>query len=251
MNAELVQIGKNKKDNTSFKKNVLKKIQKQYKDEWEIVGAGISAPSKMPGFGYSTPASACITGAKLREIEGSSCHKCYAFRGNYPYPVVQNALHNRLYSLSDPMWVPAMALLINEACGSIAEPYFRWHDSGDLQGIWHLESIIEVCKLTPKINHWLPTREYAMIKNYANKKQGKFMLPKHKDIPSNLVVRFSAHMVDGIPPSHHWNTSTITSNNDPVTVHSVVCESFTRDGFCGDCRKCWNKNVADVSYPKH
>ncbi len=212
INDELVQIGgnRNKEDNFAFKKKILKQVKSKFSNEWDLVG-GLSAPSKMPGYGYSTPASACITGAKLRKVEGSACYSCYAFRGNYPFPTVQNALHKRLYALNDPLWVPAMARLINEACGATAEPYFRWHDAGDLQGIWHLDLIAQVCDLTPSIKHWLPTREYQMITNHLN------------TLPSN----------------------------EPVTFDSVVCQAYTREGFCGDCRKCWDKSIPDVSYPKH
>ena len=52
-------------------------------------------------------------------------------------------------------WAEVMAFLIEQnSCG-----YFRWHDSGDLQGQQHLDQIIEVCRLTPDVKHWLPTRE--------------------------------------------------------------------------------------------
>lgn len=238
MNNDLVQIGK--KDNTSFKKGILKKLQNQFKEEWDITG-GLSAPAKMPGYGYSIPASACITGAKLAEIKGTTCYSCYALRGNYVYPNVDGALKKRLFNLDHPLWAPYMATLINSACSQLAEPYFRWHDAGDLQGVWHLEKIIDTCRMTPSIKHWLPTREYAFMKEF-----------KKEDMPSNLIVRLSAHKIDGIPPSHHWNTSTVTSDeNRAVTLRSMLCEAYTREGFCGSCRACWDKKIEDVSYPKH
>jgi hypothetical protein len=54
---------------------------------------------------------------------------------------------------------------------------FRWHDSGDVQDVDHLEKIFEVCRLTPSKRHWMPTRE-AWIKDHM------------QDAPANLVVRF-------------------------------------------------------------
>jgi hypothetical protein len=239
MNTDLVQIGNSKKDNTSFKKGILKKLQKQFQEEWEITG-GLSAPAKMPGYGYSTPADSCIAGSKLREIKGSACYSCYAMRGNYMYPHVRNALQKRLYSFSDPLWVPSMATLINSACNQLAEPYFRWHDAGDLQSAWHLGLIAEVCELTPGIKHWLPTREYKFVNDW--KKFGK--------IPVNLVVRFSAHMIDKPAPKYN-NTSTITSNETPVEHNSILCGAYTRDGYCSSCRLCWDKEIKDITYPKH
>ena len=49
------------------------------------IGCDLSKPSKMPGYGYSLPAHACLTGSKLAQIPGTPCHKCYAMRGNYLY----------------------------------------------------------------------------------------------------------------------------------------------------------------------
>ena len=55
-------------------------------------------------------------------------------------------------SLDHPQWVQAMVVLIDK------QPWFRWHDSGDIQSLEHLEKIFEVCRLTPETSHWLPTR---------------------------------------------------------------------------------------------
>jgi hypothetical protein len=52
------------------------------KEAKEITG-GLSAPGKMPEGSYNLPASACVTGAKLREIPGTPCYGCYAFKGRY------------------------------------------------------------------------------------------------------------------------------------------------------------------------
>jgi hypothetical protein len=43
-------------------------------------------------------------------------------------------------------WVDAMAQAINQ---TEASGYFRWFDSGDLQGAWHLAKIVEVVNKTP------------------------------------------------------------------------------------------------------
>lgn len=125
-----------------------------------IVG-GLSLPSKMPCRGYSISALRCITGAKLRKVENSVCAKCYALRGNYRFSNVQDALERRYASLSNPQWVEAMTWLITniEASG-----YFRWHDSGDIQSIEHLEKIVAVCKATPAVKHWLPPANIAGMK---------------------------------------------------------------------------------------
>ena len=79
---------------------------------WAIVG-GLSKPGKMPGWSYGIPAKECKTGSKLREIENSVCYKCYALKGCYVFKVVQEAQYRRLASIRSPLWVGAMAHLIN------------------------------------------------------------------------------------------------------------------------------------------
>lgn len=75
-------------------------------------------------------------------LRRSVCEKCYARRGYYAQPRVQQCLERRFLALRHPGWVPAMAELITKCeCSG----YFRWHDSGDLQGLWHLRQIAQVC----------------------------------------------------------------------------------------------------------
>jgi hypothetical protein len=206
------------------------------KDAITLIG-GLSAPSKMPCHGYSLPARRCITGAKLREIAGSVCAGCYSLRGNYTFPSVQNSLEKRFQSLSDPRWVDAMSTAIN---GVESSGFFRWHDSGDLQGVWHLSLIVEVCKRTPKIKHWLPTREYSFVSQFI--KEGGV-------IPKNLCIRFSALMVDGpTPDSAAINCGVQVSGVNKV---GYSCPAYNQENKCLTCRACWNKKKFAVSYKKH
>jgi len=107
------------------------------KEATKITG-GLSAPGKMPEGSYNLPARACQTGAKLREIPGTPCWGCYAFKGRYNFPNVKDALARRLDSLGHPLWVQAMAVLVK------GKKHFRWHDSGDLQGPEHLKKIFQL-----------------------------------------------------------------------------------------------------------
>ena len=52
----------------------------------------LSNPSKMPGTCFSIPAQHCVTGSVLAKIPGSVCHDCYALKGAYIWPQVQNAM---------------------------------------------------------------------------------------------------------------------------------------------------------------
>ena len=199
------------------------------KEAKEITG-GLSAPGKMPEGSYNLPAVACITGAKLREIPGTPCWGCYAFKGRYNFPNVKDALTRRLDSITHPQWIEAMAVLIK------GKKHFRWHDSGDLQGPEHLKKIFEVCKLTPETQHWLPTQERKLL---------QFLDPDI--IPTNLIIRLSNAKNDTKPGNAwpHWST-VVTK---PRAGH--VCPAPDQGNECGSCRACWSKDVHEVQYKIH
>jgi hypothetical protein len=196
------------------------------KEAWALVG-GLSKPSKMPGWSIGIPAKECKTGKKLRQIKNSVCEGCYALKGCYVFKVVQEAQYKRLEAIQHPDWVLAMATLINSKKPDV----FRWHDSGDVQDVDHLEKIFEVCRLTPEKRHWMPTRE-AWIKDHM---QGA---------PANLVVRFSSPMIDQGPVKSWANTSTVSTK-------SRSCPAPDNNNECGSCRACWDPNVKNIEYGKH
>ena len=195
------------------------------KEAKEITG-GLSAPSKMPGPAYNLPAVACITGAKLAKIPGTVCYGCYAMKFRYRFKKARLAMARRLESLKHPRWVEAMTALIH------GEEHFRWHDSGDLQSSWHLKQIFEVCNATPETWHWLPTRE------------AKFLPLSTDSIPKNLIIRMSSHKVDQGPVTFWPWTSTVSTT-------TKTCPAKDQGNSCGDCRACWDRNVSNITYPKH
>ena len=196
------------------------------KEAWALVG-GLSKPSKMPGWSIGIPAKECKTGSKLRLIPKSVCAECYALKGCYVFQVVQAAQYKRLEAISHPDWVQAMTTLINSKKPDV----FRWHDSGDVQDLQHLEKIFEVCRATPAKRHWMPTRE-AWIKDHM------------ASCPDNLVVRFSSPMVDQGPVKSWANTSTVSTK-------SRSCPAPDNNNECGSCRACWDPLVKNVEYGKH
>jgi len=206
--------------------------------EAQDVTYSLSKPSKMPGFGYSIPAIACMVGSLLREVEGSTCAGCYAMKGRYRWPTVEAALNKRLESLDDPRWVEAMVTQLSTETVR-ATKYFRWHDSGDLKSFEHLVKIVEVANATPWMKHWLPTREYGIVKEY---------LERHGAIPDNLVIRLSAQMVDGPPPSW-WPWTSGVQHKKPV--RGYPCPAQHQDNKCGECRACWSRRIKHVDYHKH
>ena len=195
--------------------------------EAQAITHTLSKPGKMPGFAYSTPAHECKTGTKLRAIPNSVCANCYAYeRGRYRFQNVKDAQYKRFRALTHPLWVEAMAAQIN----SKKVKYFRWHDSGDVQNLDHLNKIYEVCRLSPDVKHWMPTRE-AWVKDHLDSK------------PANLVIRFSPPMIG--------QENTTWPNSSMVVLKDASCPAPSQGGKCGDCRQCWDPSVKVVSYGKH
>ena len=209
----------------------------------------LTQTSKMPCKSMSLPTESCITGFKMAQIKGSICSSCYADKGFYN--VYQNTIKPSQFARLDAvhqamadafqaeLWVSGMVSLIG------ADSHFRWHDAGDLQGLAHLELIAAVCESTPNCDHWLPTREYAIVKQY---------IAKHGALPRNLMVRLSAMYPDqpvkipaslvGVP---NITASNVHTHGKPV--HGTRCAAPDQNGECRDCRVCWSNTV--VSYELH
>jgi hypothetical protein len=126
--------------------------------------------------------------------------------------------------------------------------FFRWHDSGDLQSIDHLELIASIARAVPEVRFWLPTREVGIVKGW----QALF-----GDLPSNLVVRLSIARVDDIGAPSLWSLlerpgialSGVHTNAPGEAFEG--CGAYAREGACGDCRACWVEELTAISYPLH
>jgi len=157
-------------------------------------------------------------------------------------PAVSKAQERRLAYLlaceNDPAaresWIKVMVTdILKTKC-----EYFRWHDSGDLQGPWHGEMIAEVARRTPEVRHWLPTKQYLDTKLV--------------EWPTNIVVRKSSYMVDRGPAPNAkglWNMVYTDPANVPPDAY--LCPAYEQGGKCGDCRACWDPGVRVVALPKH
>ena len=219
------------------------------KAEAKLVAGSCTQTSKMPCPSYSLPTEACHTGFKMAQIKESICASCYADRGQYKQFAnsVKPAQFARLDAVQQAMendeaasaWISALVAMIGKS------EFWRWHDSGDLQGVDHLRLIAAVCEATPHTKHWLPTREYSMVKQYIE--------AGHK-IPGNLVIRLSAMFVDKsviVPKSLQGIDGILTSE---VHQHSAPtayeCVAPKQQNTCGNCRVCFNRD-SNVSYSFH
>jgi len=210
------------------------------KKQAHAIHGGLTQTTKMPCQSYSLPTIACVTGFRMREIANSICAMCYAEKGfyrKYAYRI-EPAQHARLVSIDDPLWVDAMVVSIG------ADKYFRWHDSGDIQNIEHLEKIAAVARATPHCRHWLPTREYGMVAAFT----AQF------DVPDNLIIRLSAMFTDKpviVPKTLQGVKGVAVSNVHSKKAIGTACNAPRQNGECRSCRACWNRKVVAVSYSIH
>lgn len=211
-----------------------------YADALRLTG-GLSKPSKMPWWSWSISASECVTGSKLRLVEGSTCSGCYALKGNYMFPNVKEAHARRRAAMDGPQWVDAFVVVLTKlhSVSRKGENRFRWFDAGDLPNLEALEKINEIARRTPQIRHWLPTREIGIVRAF---------LASGRDFAPNLEVRISAAMVGDTftRPPFGCSFSTVGRDTDPALMQ---CPAGQNDNKCGPCDRCWTS--VDVNYPQH
>lgn len=206
----------------------------------------MGSASAMPGLTWGTSAKDCITGGKLHDVEGSVCEDCFARKGHYVFPNVFKTHRMRLASLQDPDWVPHMAFLAGRGGA-----HFRWHDSGDLQSLWHLCMIVQVAEACPHVSFWLPTKEYRIVREW---------LRLFRRFPANLTVRISAPKRNkyapkwvqdlGLPMALVHDDKPLPGawpcpKTNPKTPKINTCD------LAGECRACWDPRVPLVSYHRH
>jgi antirestriction protein ArdC len=68
-------------------------------------------------------------------------------------------------------------------------------------------------------------------------------------IPANLCIRYSAHLVDGLPPVRYGlPTSGVHSEKSAIPRAAHICPAPKQDMKCGNCRACWDPSVKIISY---
>ncbi len=213
-----------------MKQNLIQCIKEDLRlnEAWEIAG-GLTKPTKLPCYSYDIPIESCQTGTKLMKVKGSVCICCYG--GGGWYPARRYKQQARLRQLKNPLWTEAMIFLINH----FNQAFFRWHDIGDIQGLWHLQKIFDVCLGTPDTWHWLPTHEHLLIRK---------ALEDHKMIkPPNLNIQLSANMLDEMTGSLIKLARKLGCTVSGVSTDGrYSCPAPDQFNSCQSCRQCWNPN---------
>ena len=198
-----------------------------------------SKASKMPCRSWSLPALATCPASKDENGElVDACKGCYATTGNYIRfdSVKAPRVHNQKDWKRDS-WVTDMVESIN-----LNDKYFRWFDSGDMYDLRLANKILEVMKLTPATEHWLPTRQHKFPKFQA-------VIDLMNALP-NVVVRLSSDSIQGGIIAGEY-TSTIILDSTYTTSAMTLCKAYENKAQCGSCRKCWDKNTKVIAYPQH
>ena len=165
-----------------------------------------------------------------------ACAGCYATTGRYPMKNVKAPREHNRQDWKREQWVSDFVEALDN------DRYFRWFDSGDMYDLRLANKILEVMKLTPWVNHWLPTRMHKFEK-FAE------VIAQMEALP-NVVVRLSSDSIDG-ETIEGATTSTICHSAENAPEGATVCEAYTRGGKCGICRACFSKDVPVVAYPAH
>lgn len=206
-----------------------------------------TANTKMGTTSYAISTDYCQTGGKLKEVSGSACASCYAVRLEKIRPTVYKGWRDNFLKWREAVrtpegtinWTEALAFQISRYN---TDGYHRWFDAGDLYNATMLSQIIQVCILTPDIEHWLPTQELTVVNKVLD------VVVK----PDNLCIRVSDTMT-GREQRRYANSSSVFNKKEIVNVpyDTVVCEASSRGNKCGPCKACWSTDVARIVYPKH
>ena len=217
----------------------------------KIIGGSLSKPSKMPGWSIGLPAKECKTGGKLQAVKGSVCFDCYALKGCYVFKVVQDAQYRRLAALKSPDWVQAMAHLINSKKPDV----FRWHDSGDVQDLDHLQKIVTDCTFDKLNMSKMPIFdfEYLFLKIRCKSvgETAELNLTCPDDNVTTVPVTINLDEIDVQVTEEHTDTIKITDNINMVlrwpTIHDVGDVEVTTDNLVDNVLALLKKCITQIN----
>ncbi len=195
----------------------------------------LSRTSKLGCFSWSLQALETCQGSidkdgQLVEV----CQGCYATQGFYHMPDAISLRKNNKEDWQTDDWVERMVKALSK------QKKFRWFDSGDLYSVDLAWKIYDICRATPHVKHWLPTRMHKFEK-YINVLGALSCLP-------NVVVRYSA---DNVEEQIEGETTSMVIKTHEHRRGVHVCPSSLQEGKCGTCMACWDKGVKVVAYVAH
>ena len=200
----------------------------------------LSKTSKMPCKSFALPAMKTCLGAinsdgKVKDV----CRGCYAMKGSYQWRPAKALRENNRLSVSNELHSFASDML--KLLKKEKNNYFRWFDSGDVFDNDFLYEIYKVCKQTPDINHWIPTKAREILDNATWEKL---------EALDNVKVRYSSDAINGEYNSLHGSTA-IHSNQKYDDNKVFKCPvDYDQIKKCGNCRACWHSEKV-IAYNFH
>ena len=200
----------------------------------------LSKTSKMPCKSFALPAFKTCLGAKdssgkVKDV----CKSCYAMKGSYQWRSAKSLRENNRLSIVNELhtFASEMLFLLKRENNN----YFRWFDSGDIFDNDFLYEIYKVCKDTPNINHWIPTKARELLDNDT--------WEKLESLP-NVKVRYSSDSINGEYNSLHGSTAIQKGQqyDDKKVFKCPVNYDTVKE--CGDCRECWHSDKV-IAYDFH
>jgi Gene product 88 len=220
----------------------------------------LSAPGKMPSYGWSLPAGkACPASKKTIADHGENavCGGCYAKTGNYRFPNVAKALDDRMRFVMDSLkadngatFVTAMVAMVRKAV-AVTGPYFRIHDSGDFFHPAYVDAWKRIAEALPDVRFWAPTREY--LRPYMMPSLVAFAaLPNVTVRPSAAAIDEPAPVIPGLSAGSSVRSSRTLPTLQASGAENVCPATTTGNPSCDahGCRKCWD-DAAPVAYALH
>jgi hypothetical protein len=147
---------------------------------------------------------------------------CYALKGNYiRYAASYDSMTRRLnYLLNYPDKnekqlydeLKTIAIEHKALAGYKSKVLLRWNDSGDLLSEKFFKLVMDVIKATPNVDHYIYTKEVALIKAYPQ-------------LPDNVIVNFS---YGGIKPQENLIDPAVDKVSHVVDIKDPTKEPLLR-----------------------
>jgi hypothetical protein len=199
----------------------------------------LSKASKMPCKSFSLPVNDEVCKGRYQASGALKpvCQVCYATKGFYRMPVVKKVREDNFIASQDEYFPHNLTSLIAK------EKYFRWFDSGDIYSNTFLKKVWAICKATPTVKHWIPTKARELF--------DQELWLELEALP-NVTVRYSSPSIIGEYQVKHRST---VRNNDQWLSKSTKevynCPASKQAGKCNKCRACWNDSIQVVAYLEH
>lgn len=130
-------------------------------------------------FNFSIPAgNDKRTGRLICAFADKCLSLCYAKKGFYNMPAVENALSNRYDASKEENFVSRITSELAKVKPG-KQVYIRIHDSGDFYSPAYFAKWLEIARLNPSVRFYAYTKSHSFIR-------GKFAIPENFDLIFSL-----------------------------------------------------------------